>query len=206
MSFSNVVNAAHHAIHSLSSLLEPAVGSLSAALAIVLFTLLVRLAISPLGYLQARASRKQAALAPQIEKLREKHRDDPLTLATETLALQRANGAGLLRSMLPGLAQAPFFMVMYRVALSSPGGALLGVPLGAHLAAGLPVFAVLLTLAALIAWWSSRRFAGPMRFLPCLTVLGVAWLPLAGGLYLVTSAAWTQFEYVVLRRGSNNGQ
>lgn len=206
MSFSNVVNAAHHAIESLTTLLTPTVGSLAAALAIVLFTLLVRLAISPLGYLQARASGKQAALAPQLARLREKHRDDPVTLATETLALQRANGAGMLRSMLPGLAQAPFFMVMYRVALGAPAGALFGVPLGAHLVAGLPVFAVLLVLAAVLAWWSSRRFGGVLRFLPYLTVLGVAWLPLAGALYLVTSAAWTQLEYVVFRRGSTNGQ
>lgn len=205
MPFSNVVNAAHSAIEGLAALLAPAAGSLAAALAIILFTVLVRLAISPLGYLQARASRRQAALAPQLKELRDKHSDDPMTLATETLALQRANGAGLVRSLLPALAQAPFFMVMYRVALDAPAGALLGVPLGAHLAAGLPAFALLLALAVLIGWWSSRRFTGWMRFLPYLTVLGVAWLPLAGGIYLVTSAAWTQLEYLAFRREVTTG-
>jgi YidC/Oxa1 family membrane protein insertase len=206
MPFSSVVNAAHSAIESLTTLLAPAAGTLAPALAIILFTVLVRLAISPLGYLQARAARRQQALAPQLRKLREKHRDDPMTLATETLALQRANGAGFSRSLLPGLAQAPFFMVMYHVALNAPAGVLLGVPLGAHLTAGLPVFALLLTLAAAIAWWSSRRLTGWMRFLPYLSVPGVAWLPLAGALYLVTSTAWTQLEYLVFRRGGNNGQ
>jgi YidC/Oxa1 family membrane protein insertase len=97
-------------------------------------------------------------------------------------------------------------MVMYRVNLNAPAGVLLGVPLGAHLAAGLPAFAVLLAVAAVIAWWSSRRFAGWMRVLPYLTVLGVAWLPLAGALYLVASAVWTQLEYLAFRRGGNNGQ
>jgi YidC/Oxa1 family membrane protein insertase len=206
MPFSSIVNAAHSAIESLAVLLVPAAGTLAPALAIVLFTVLVRLAISPLGFLQARAARRQAALAPELTKLRAKHKDDPMTLTTETMALQRANGAGFSRSLLPALAQAPFFMVMYRVALNGPAGVLLGVPLGAHLAAGLPVFAVLLALAVVIAWWSSRRMAGWVRFLPYLTVLGVAWLPLAGGLYLVTSTAWTQLEYLVFRRDCNNGQ
>jgi YidC/Oxa1 family membrane protein insertase len=206
MPFSAVVNAAHSAIEGLDALLVPTAGTLAPALAIVLFTVLVRLAISPLGYLQARAARRQQAIAPDLAKLREKHRDDPMTLATETLALQRANGAGFARSLLPGLAQAPFFMVMYRVALKAPAGVLLGVPLAAHLTAGLPVFALLIAITAAVAWWSSRRFTGWMRYLPYLSVLGVAWLPLAGALYLVTTTTWTQLEYLVFRRGGNNGQ
>jgi YidC/Oxa1 family membrane protein insertase len=206
MPFSAVVNAAHSAIEGLDALLAPAAGTLAPALAIVLFTVLVRLAISPLGYLQARAARRQQAIAPDLAKLREKHRDDPGTLATETLALQRTNGAGFARSLLPGLAQAPFFMVMYRVALKAPAGVLLGVPLAAHLTAGLPVFALLIAVTAAVAWWSSRRFTGWMRYLPYLSVLGVAWLPLAGALYLVTTTTWTQLEYLVFRRGGNNGQ
>jgi YidC/Oxa1 family membrane protein insertase len=208
--FGAVVGAAHSAIESLETFLVPSAGSLAPALAIILFTVLVRLAISPLGYLQARAARRQADLAPRISSLRQKHRDDPMTLAAETLALQRANGAGPMAALLPGLAQAPFFMVMYRVSLGAPAGALLGVPLGAHLIAGLPVFALLLALAIALARWSSRRVTGFLRYLPYLGVLAVAWMPLAGALYLVTSNAWTQLEYLLFRRGAttagNNGQ
>jgi YidC/Oxa1 family membrane protein insertase len=39
-----------------------------------------------------------------------------------------------------------------------------------------------------------------MAALPFLTVAMVAWLPLAGGLYLVTSAAWTALEQAIWRR------
>jgi YidC/Oxa1 family membrane protein insertase len=39
-----------------------------------------------------------------------------------------------------------------------------------------------------------------MSTLPFLTVVMVAWLPLAGGLYLVTSAAWTALEQAIWRR------
>jgi YidC/Oxa1 family membrane protein insertase len=254
-----VVGVAHHALEGLHALLTPIAGGLAAALAIVLFTVAVRLLISPLGWLQARSARRGAALAPQLAALRERHRDDPMALATETLALQRAHGAGPFAALLPALAAAPFFMLMYRLvqpgagaATGVLGGALFGVPLSAHLAAGLPVFAVLLAVAAGLAWWSSRRTRllaaapalpgtpqpGPARsdpqrtglppvpvrtglgagvsgaavapgaaglarvigLLPFLTVAMVAWLPLAGALYLVTSTAWTALEQEVWRR------
>lgn len=243
-----VVGVAHTALEGLATLLTPLAGGFAAALAIVAFTVAVRLLISPLTWLQARSAKRGAALAPQLAALREKHRDDPVLLATETLALQRANGAGPFAAMLPALAQAPFFMLMYHLVQPGPGtpagvlgGRLFGVPLTAHLTAGLPVFAVLLALALLLAWWSSRRTrlamaASPaalppatragetkagatkagaggvaaqpganliprvMAALPFLTVLIVAWLPLAGGLYLVTSTAWTVLEQAVWRR------
>lgn len=223
-----VVGVAHSALDALSTLLAPMAGGLAAPLAIVLFTVAVRLLISPLTWLQARSARRGAALAPRLAELRERHRDDPVRLATETLALQRANGAGPSAALLPALAQAPFFMLMYHLVQPGPGtpagvlaGRLFGVDLTAHLADGLPVFAGLLLLATLVAWWSARRSgrllattappADPavpgaallprlMTVLPFLTVLMVAWLPLAGGLYLVTSAAWTALEQAVWRR------
>jgi YidC/Oxa1 family membrane protein insertase len=220
--FHAVVDAAHTAITSLAAHLDPLAGSLAAAVAIVVFTLLVRASLTPLTYLQIRTERRRAKLAPEVEKLRRKHKD-PMALATATLALQREHGIGPFAGMLPALAQAPFFMVMYRVALNPPAGAIAGVPLTAHLTAGLPVFAVLLALAAAIAWWSSRRAAAlaqvttvplgsesgqqaaaltltMLKYLPWLSVLAVAWLPLAGGLYLVTSSAWTAVEQVIRRR------
>ncbi|MET0416249.1 MAG: membrane protein insertase YidC [Actinoplanes sp.] len=179
------------------------------ALTIVVLTLLGRLLISPLSYLQIRAERRRQALEPQVAKLREKHRDDPLTLASETLALQRANGAGPLASLLPGLAQAPFFLIMYRVALDAPAGAVLGVPLTAHLWAGLPVFAVLLALTAVLAWWNARRLRGGsiiLRYLPYLTLFPVAWMPLSGALFIVTSTAWAAAEQAFWRRGVTTGK
>jgi YidC/Oxa1 family membrane protein insertase len=216
--FGAVVGVAHSAIENLAALLTPVAGGLAGALAIILFTLAVRLLISPLTYLQVRAERRRTALAPQLQKLRTKHRDDPRALATETIALQRAAGAGPFVSLLPGLAQAPFFMTMFRLVQPGRGvvtgllaGSLLGVPLTAHLTAGLPVFAVLLALAVLLAWWSSRRMrrsasgdlsgvARIMPLLPYLTVFAIGYLPLAGGLYLVTSTAWTALEYAIWRR------
>jgi YidC/Oxa1 family membrane protein insertase len=202
--FGAVVGAAHSAIEGLSALLAPVSGSLSTAVAIVVFTLLIRLLISPITYLQVRGERRRAALNPQIEKLREKHAGDPMALATATVELQRANGISPFAAFLPALAQAPFFMIMYRVAMTAPAGAVFGIPLTAHLLAGLPVFAALIVVAALIARWSAHRMPpetpGLFKVLPYLTVAVVAWMPLAGALYLVTSSSWTALEHAVLRK------
>ena len=155
--FDAAVGVAHSAIEGFAALLTPIAGGTAAAVAIVLFTVAVRLLISPLSYLQIRGERRRARLTPHLAELRHKHRDDPATLASETLALYRANGTSPLAGLLPGLVQAPFFMIMYRVALEAPAGSLLGVPLSAHVLAGLPAFAVLLAIATALAWLSSRR-------------------------------------------------
>ncbi len=165
--FGAVVGVAHSALEHLATVLTPFVGGLAGALAIVVFTLLVRLLISPLTYLQVRAERRRAALAPQLEELRRKHGDDRVALATETLGRQRAAGVGPFVSLLPGLAQTPFFMIMFRLVRPAAAvvtgvlaGVLFGVPLTAHIfasASGAAVFATLLALGVALARWNSRR-------------------------------------------------
>ncbi len=167
-----------------------------AAAGIIVLTVAVRLLISPLTYLQVRAERRRAALAPQMRALRERHRDDPLTLAAETLALQRAAGAGPVAGLLPVLAQAPFFLIVFRASA--------GVAVGGGW--WLPV--LLVVLATGLAWWASRRMRRTavepvprwLTYLPYLSVPAVVVLPAATGVYLVTSAAWTALEHAVWRR------
>ena len=46
---------------------------------------------------------------------------------------------------------------------------------------------------------------GFLKYLPYLSVLAIAWMPLAGGIYLVTSTAWTAAEQAVFRRSVTSG-
>ena len=101
---------------------------------------------------------------------------------------------------------------------------LFGVPFGARFAsvAGVLgphvwVFLALFAAIAGLAWLMSRRavmvmaangtpaLTGPLarlpRILPYVTVLTAAFVPLAAGLYLLTSTAWTVTENALLRRG-----
>ena len=61
-------------------------------LAIVALTLLVRLALLPIAVRQATARRRQAAHAPQLKALRERHREDVSALRSELEAYRREHG------------------------------------------------------------------------------------------------------------------
>jgi YidC/Oxa1 family membrane protein insertase len=225
--------AAYVIVTALADLIVPLAGSTATAAAIVLFTILVRLTISPLSWAQIRGQQRQAALAPQLRALHQRHGSDPARLRTEMAALYRQAGTAPFAGCLPALLQAPFFVVMYRLfTTSTVNGAgnnllserLLGVPLGQHLAdgpgggAGL-LFGALLAALAALAWLMSRRMRraaatsgaasdpGPtaaisrvLPLLPYTVLLAAAVLPLAAGLYLLTTTAWTALEQGFLRR------
>ncbi|SCG58175.1 YidC/Oxa1 family membrane protein insertase [Micromonospora inositola] len=152
----------------LAGTLEPLTGGAATAAAIVLFTIGVRLLISPLTLAQVRGERRRAALAPEVRDLQRRYADDPARLQSELFALYRRAGASPVAGCLPALLQAPFFLVMYRLFATgdaSPGlldERLAGVPLGWHLGDGLTgpvvaVFGVLLVALLVLAWYSSRR-------------------------------------------------
>ncbi|MDP9797520.1 YidC/Oxa1 family membrane protein insertase [Catenuloplanes nepalensis] len=215
-------------VTSIASVTEPFTGTAATAIAIILFTMGVRLLISPLTWAQIRGQRRTAALAPKLRELQAKHRDDPAALQAEMLKMYREEGASPLGGCLPALLQVPFFTVMYRLfttpTLAGEHNALLderffGTALGAHVNdGGLALFAVLLAMLTVLAWWSSRRMAlvqaanptpadAPpgqaqimrvMRFLPYGTVLFALVVPLAAVLYLVTTTTWTAAERLLL--------
>ncbi|NEE04464.1 YidC/Oxa1 family membrane protein insertase [Phytoactinopolyspora halotolerans] len=220
-------------VTALTTFLTPAVGTSSAAVAIVVLTTTIRLLLVPLARAQVRAERRRAELAPELRKLTRKYRHDPEQLRQEMAAFYARQGASPVAGCLPLLVQAPVFTVLYGLFLTSDvsgeANALLahtlaGVPLGARLAditglADLAVFAALLILLAGVAWFTRRqsiamaapgtadeptqaRIATLLRLLPFGTVLIAAFVPLAAGVYLLTSSSWTLGERIVLRRGT----
>jgi YidC/Oxa1 family membrane protein insertase len=215
------VSGAHHVVTWFASLSQPLAGQLSIALAIVGFTVLVRLFLLPLSKAAVRGEQARAAMAPRLKSLRERHAGDTPRLQQEMIELQQETGTSMFVGCLPMLLQIPFFMVMYQlfsaaVVHGEPNsllaGSLFGTPLGDHFHG--PVFIGLAVLLAVVAWFSSRwqakmteRSGSPevpggklMRFLPYGTVLATAFVPLAAGVYLLTTTAWTVAERAILRR------
>ncbi|MEV5631379.1 YidC/Oxa1 family membrane protein insertase [Micromonospora tulbaghiae] len=164
----SAASAAATVVTWLADVLAPLTGGAATAAAIVLFTVAVRLLISPLTVAQVRGERRRTALAPEVRELQRRYADDPARLQSELFALYRNAGASPVAGCLPALLQAPFFLVMYRVFATGDGAPellgerLAGVPLGWHLGDGLAgpvplVFGVLLAALLALAWWSSRR-------------------------------------------------
>ncbi|AEE46948.1 membrane protein insertase YidC [Cellulomonas fimi] len=140
------LDAAYRALMGLTDLLEPLAGGASAALAVVLVTLLVRAALIPVGVSQAKAEATRARLAPRIAALQRRHRHDPQELQRATMQLYADEGTTPLAGCLPMLAQAPVVGLIYAVfvhtRIADHGNALLGqtlagVPLGSTLAGAL---------------------------------------------------------------------
>ncbi|MBN6050344.1 membrane protein insertase YidC, partial [Nonomuraea sp. RK-328] len=196
-----------------------------AALAIVLFTVAVRLLLLPLSVRQARAARITERLAPKVRALRKRYERNPERLARETTALYAKEGSSPMAAILPGLAQAPFMWLVYRVATHPTALAchdLFGAPLGQQIAGivtnyGLiswpvSVFVLVIVLVTLVAWLQARRIAATLpeeqpplmrRIMPLMpfgSVLAALVMPLAAGLYLLVSTAWTYGERTVLNR------
>ncbi len=98
----------------LSLFLSPGSG-LAWALTIVILVVLMRLILVPLFVKQMHATRKMAALAPQLQELRKKYKNDKQKLNEATMALYKENGANPLAGCLPLLAQMPLFFALFNV-------------------------------------------------------------------------------------------
>ncbi|MCX2949641.1 YidC/Oxa1 family membrane protein insertase [Lentzea sp. NEAU-D7] len=187
------------------------------ALAIVLFTIVVRLALHPFYRAAVRGEKAKAELAPEIQKLQKKYGKDLVRFSEESQKVYKRNGVSMFAGMLPMLATVPFFMVVYQV-VTTPNplleGTLFGVSLGTHFTSGFAwVFFVLFGLLAVVAyltarWQQSRMTTTPapgfmtglVKVLPFGTILVAAYLPLAAGLYLLTTTTWTIAERALLYR------
>ena len=89
-------------------------------LAIIALTIIIKLLLAPLYQLQLSMSKKsmqeQRKLAPEVAKLKKKHKGDPQKLNTATMELYKEHGVnplGGLAGCLPALAQFPILTALY---------------------------------------------------------------------------------------------
>ncbi|UPK75983.1 membrane protein insertase YidC [Nocardioidaceae bacterium SCSIO 66511] len=232
-----LILAAYWMVTNLAELLQPLAGASSAAVAIVLLTVGVRVLLIPVGRSQVKAGITRRRLAPQIAELRRKHGKSPERLQREVMDLYAREKASPLAGCLPMLAQMPVLMAVYGLFIQSTigdhpnellGHTLLGIPLDVGFVGQLSsgaltwqsgaVFLAIVLVVAVVAQVSRRVLMSPgpdetaaqpsgpalggltqaLSFMPFMTAVIAAFVPLAAGLYLMTTTAWTFAERVVL--------
>ena len=200
------IAAAYHLV----SFLAPLTGT---AGAIIVFVLIMRLCLHPLARIQIRGEKARAAVMPKLKEIQDKHRGNPERLNQELATFYGGEGKGMFAGCLPMLIQLPIFSVMYRLFLSPT---VAGQPnqLLTHTLLGTPLSTVFLTtpsiaaiglfllMAAVATWTAMRMTAGPkyLRAVPYISVVFAMFVPLAAGLYLLTTTAWTAAERALLTR------
>lgn len=90
----------------------------SAGLAIILFTIAVKIVLMPLTLSQLRSSREMQKLQPKVRELQKKYSKDREKLNQEMMALYREHGVNPTQGCLPSLLQLPIFFGVYYAILN----------------------------------------------------------------------------------------
>jgi len=88
-------------------------------ISIILLTIIIRLLTFPLQYKSFKSMKKMQIIQPELNKVREKFKDNPQKMQQETMALFKKSGANPLGGCLPLILQMPIFFAFYRVLYSS---------------------------------------------------------------------------------------
>lgn len=84
-------------------------------LAIIVLTFVIRMLMFPLQYKSFKSMKKMQKVQPELQKLREKFKDDPARMQKETMELFKKSGANPLGGCLPLILQMPVFFAFYQV-------------------------------------------------------------------------------------------
>ena len=118
----NMFNGLHNFIVSLGVPAERE--GLSYILAILIFTVLIRLLILPLNIKSTRSNERMQEIQPEMKKLQAKYKNDPQKLQLETSKLMKENNVSMFGGCLPALLPLPILFALYgvfRTITATPG-------------------------------------------------------------------------------------
>ena len=178
----------------------------SAGLAIILFTILIKVVLIPLTVSQMRSSREMQKIQPKVRELQKKYSKDREKLNQEMMKLYREHGVNPTAGCLPSLLQIPIFFGVYYAVLNLTRvpslGSLLGRWAGLFLGLGAQPtaeqFAAGITKGALASqpflWMANMGKPDPWHILPIL----------AGVLQLIQQRMMTQKDGDPQQSAMNN--
>lgn len=87
----------------------------SYGLAIILFTIIIRIILLPLNIKQTRSQVAMQAVQPEIKKIQDKYKNDPQKAQAEVMKLYKEKGANPMSGCLPMLIQLPILWALFYV-------------------------------------------------------------------------------------------
>jgi YidC/Oxa1 family membrane protein insertase len=89
--------------------------NVSYGLAIILFTIIVRIILFPLNMKQTRSQVRMQAIQPEVKKLQEKYKNDPQKSQQEMMKLYKEKGVNPMGGCLPLIIQLPILWALFYV-------------------------------------------------------------------------------------------
>lgn len=193
-------------------------------IAIIAMTIVVRTALLPFSMKTARSQKAMAALAPEIEKIKQLHKGNTTAQSEAVMALYRDRGVNPLSGCLPLVIQLPILIGVYRVFLKifEPGSldllysfvphpaAISNLMLGVlDISRGNPILAILAGVAQFFQARLSMSSSSPqaaavgqqMMYLLPIMIVVISWnLPAGLALYWIMTSVWSIGEQLYLRR------
>lgn len=184
-------------------------------LAIVGLTVLVRASTLPLIVRQFRSQRELRRHMPELQRLREEHKDDRARLQQETIAYYREHRINPLSSLVPLLIQIPVFISLYLLLRSDASSGVFGdagflfIPSLTEKAHGY-VLAIMILLylcsqmatSAIATRTLQSNHRGIAMALPLLFAGVIARFPAGLAIYSITTGLWSLGQQVVFWRAS----
>ncbi len=84
-------------------------------LAIIVLTIVIKILLNPLTKKSMQSMKAMQELQPQLQKMREKYKDDRERLNTETMSLFKTHKVNPMGGCLPMLLQMPIYIALYKV-------------------------------------------------------------------------------------------
>jgi len=91
------------------------------ALAIIIFTVVIRTILAPLFVRQIRSQKEMQRMQPLVRELQRKHKGNRQKVAEETMALYREHGVNQFGGCLPVLVQLPILFALYQALIRASG-------------------------------------------------------------------------------------
>ena len=89
-------------------------GNISYGIAIIIFTILIKIAMSPITYKSFLSQAKMKVLRPDITEIGEKFKKDPMKKQQETMKLYNKAGVNPMAGCIPALIQLPFMYALFQ--------------------------------------------------------------------------------------------